>query len=190
MARGSRSTSSKARHPVRRLLIFPEPTSPGPSSIYVVGTDGSGMRQVTPEGLGSRRSRLVTRRIDDRLRINVPTPLALRARTSPIGASRSIRPDGGDLRDVVLPENNAITPSWTAGGSRNPLRSNERGRVQAIRTSAPDGSAAENVATFQTPKSSCIRSSGRRPERLRRIRASSQPAAPGKRRTSNGQSLE
>jgi len=131
----------------RRLLIFPEPTSPGPSSIYVVGNDGSGLRQLTPDGLAAGDpdwspggSTIVFG--------STPPHLWLYGQDQSDWAIRSIRPDGSHLQ-VVVPPDVAITPSWTAAGDRI-LFATTASNVQAIRTSAPDGSDVEDVANFHS----------------------------------------
>ena len=100
----------------RRLLIFPEPTSPGPSSIYVVGTDGSGLLQVTPDGVPAGDPDWSP---DGSLIVFGPTSLHLwlYGQNQAAWSIQAIRPDGTDLH-VVVPGTDAATPSWTAGGDQ------------------------------------------------------------------------
>ena len=131
----------------RRQLIFPEPTSPGPSSIHVIGTDGSGLRQLTPDGLAAGDPDWSP---DGSIIVFGSTPkhLWLYGQDESDWGIRSIRPDGSLLREVIAPDG-AITPSWTADGDRI-LFAGGSGTVQAIRTAAPDGSDVEVVANFRS----------------------------------------
>jgi dipeptidyl aminopeptidase/acylaminoacyl peptidase len=129
----------------RRLLIFPEPTSPGPSSIYVVGTDGSGLRQLTPDGVPAGDPDWSP---DGSLIVFGPTSLHLWLYGQNQAAWRiqAIRPDGTDLR-VIIPGPDAATPSWTAGGAQILFTQQDVAR-QVIRIADPDGSDVRDVATF------------------------------------------
>ena len=112
----------------RRLLIFPEPTSPGPSSIYVVGTDGSGLRQLTPVGVPAGDPDWSPGRITHRLRSHVAPPLALRPEPEPPGSSRRSGPT-------------APTFTWSF-----PVRTPRRraGRQAALRSCSPNKTAPGN----------------------------------------------
>jgi Tol biopolymer transport system component len=129
----------------RRPLIFPEPTSPGPSSIYVVGTDGSGLRQLTSDGVAAGDPDWSP---DGSLIVFGPTSLHLwLAGQDQSGWSiQAIRPDGSDLH-VVVPGPDAATPSWTAGGAQI-LFTQSVGERQLIRIADRDGSDIRDVARF------------------------------------------
>ena len=128
----------------RRQLIFPEPTSPGPSSIYVIGTDGSGLRQLTPDGVAAGDPAWSP---DGSLIVFGPTPLHLwvYGQNQDDWKIQAIRPDGTDLHLVVPPD--AATPSWTAGGAQIMFTQSEGTRL-LIRVADPDGSDVRDVATF------------------------------------------
>ena len=128
----------------RRQLIFPEPTSPGPSSIYVIGTDGSRLRQLTPDGVAAGDPAWSP---DGSLIAFGPTPLHLwlYGQNQNEWSIQAIRPDGTDLHVVVPPD--AATPSWTAGGAQIMFTQSE-GNRQLIRVADPDGSDVRDVATF------------------------------------------
>ena len=130
----------------RRQLIFPEPTSPGPSAIYVIGTDGSGLRQVTPDGLQAGDPDWSP---DGSSIVFGSTPLHLwvYGQDQSDWGIRSIRPDGRELQEVI-PPGTSITPSWTAGGEI--LFASTNGRVQGLRIAASDGSDVRDIATFQS----------------------------------------
>ena len=130
----------------RRQLIFPEPTSPGPSSIYVIGTDGSGLRPVTPNGLQAGDpdwspdgSSIVFG--------STPPHLWVYGQDQSDWGIRSIRPDGSNLQELV-PPGTSITPAWTADGEI--LFASTNGRVQGLRIAASDGSDVRDIATFQS----------------------------------------
>ena len=118
----------------RRMLIFPEPTSPGPSSIYVVGTDGSGLRQVTPDGVPAGDPDWSP---DGSFIVFGPTSLHLwlYGQNQAAWIIQAIRPDGTDLH-VVVPGTDAATPSWTAGGAQI-LFTQQDGNRQLIRIAKP-----------------------------------------------------
>ena len=145
MARRSRSTSWKARRSRRRLLIFPEPTSPGPSSIYVVGTDGSGLRQLTPDGVAAGDPDWSP---DGSLIVFGPTSLHLwlYGQNQDEWSIQAIRPDGTDLH-VCVP---VRTPQRRAGrrAVAQILFTQPDGNRQLIRIADPDGSDVRDVATF------------------------------------------
>ena len=128
----------------RRQLIFPEPTSPGPSSIYVIGTDGSRLRQLTPDGVAAGDPAWSP---DGSLIAFGPRPLHLwlYGQNQNEWSIQAIRPDGTDLHVVVPPD--AATPSWTAGGAQIMFTQSE-GNRQLIRVADPDGSDVRDVATF------------------------------------------
>jgi Tol biopolymer transport system component len=129
----------------RRPLIFPEPTSPGPSSIYVVGTDGSGLRQLTPDGVAAGDPDWSP---DGSFIVFGPTSLHLwlYGQDQSDWSIQAIRPDGSDLH-VVVPAPDAATPSWTAGGSQI-LFTQSVGKRQLIRIADRDGSDIRDVASF------------------------------------------
>jgi Tol biopolymer transport system component len=129
----------------RRQLIFPEPTSPGPSRLHVIGSDGSGLRQLTPDGISAGDPDWSP---DGSTIIFGSTPphLWLYAQDQTGWQIQSIRSDGSDLR-VIVPDGNAITPSWIPGGDRV-LFMETNGRVQVLRSVAPDGSNVRAFATF------------------------------------------
>ena len=129
----------------RRQLIFPEPTSPGPSSIHVVGADGTGLRQLTPDGVAAGDPDWSP---DGSAIVFGPTSLHLWLYAQDQAAWRiqTIRPDGTDLRAPV-PGTDAATPSWTAGGGQI-LFTQQDGTTQVIRIADPDGSDVRDVATF------------------------------------------
>jgi Tol biopolymer transport system component len=129
----------------RRQLIFPEPTSPGPSSLYVVGADGSGLRQLTPDGVSAGDPDWSP---DGSLIVFGPTSLHLWLYGQNQAAWRiqTIRPDGTDLR-VTVPGTDAATPSWTAGGGQILFTQQDVAR-QVIRIADSDGSDVRDVATF------------------------------------------
>ncbi len=129
----------------RRQLIFPEPTSPGPSSIYMVGTDGSDLRQLTTDGVAAGDPDWSP---DGSLIVFGPTPLHLwlYGQDQSSWSIQAIRPDGTDLHTVV-PAPDAATPSWTAGGNQI-LFTQQDGTRQVIRITNPDGSEVRDVAVF------------------------------------------
>jgi len=129
----------------RRRLIFPEPRPPGPSSIEVIGADGSGRRQVTSDGFDSGDPDWSP---DGSLIVFGPTSLHLWL----YGLDQSdwristIHPDGTGL-NVIVAGPNAATPSWTANGA-SVLFIQASGSLQVIRAVAPDGSGVRDVAAF------------------------------------------
>ena len=156
----------------RGMLIFPEPTSPGPSSIYVVGTDGSGLRQLTPDGVAAGDPDWSP---DGSFIVFGPTSLHLwlYGQNQHEWRIQAIRPDGSDLHVVVPPD--AATPSWTGGGAQI-LFTQSEGKRQLIRIADRDGSDIRDVASSPSPaRSRCTRSSSPCPERLRRIPRGNSP---------------
>ena len=129
----------------RRMLIFPEPTSPGPSSIYIVGTDGSGLRQLTPDGVPAGDPDWSP---DGSLIVFGPTSLHLwlYGQDQAAWIIQAIRPDGTDLHRVV-PGRDLGTPSWTARGAQI-LFTQQEGTRQLIRLADRDGSDIRDVASF------------------------------------------
>jgi Tol biopolymer transport system component len=131
----------------RRQLVFPEPTSPGPSRLFVIGTDGSGLYQLTPDGVAAGDpdwspdgSRIVFG--------STPPHLWLYAQDQSDWRISAVRPDGSDLR-VLVPGPDAITPSWTTGG-KSILFQGTNGTEQVIRIAEPDGSDARDLARFHS----------------------------------------
>jgi len=130
----------------RRRLIYPEPTSPGPSAIFLVATDGSGLHQLTPDGMDAGDPDWAP----NGSIVFGPTPLHLwlYGLDQSDWAIRTINPDGSRLR-VVVPPGDAATPSWTGGGDRILLIGtsaiNSRAAIQVV---GADGSGLADVATF------------------------------------------
>ena len=129
----------------RRRVIFPEPTSPGPSWIYVIGTDGSGRRQLTPDGLLAGDPDWSP---DGKTIIFGPTPfhLWLTGQDQTDWQIYAVGPDGSDLR-VIVPGPDVGAPSWTADGSQF-LFTRLGGDDQTVRLAAADGSGITDVARF------------------------------------------
>ena len=129
----------------RRRLIFPEPRPPGPSSIEVIGVDGSGRRQVTPDGLESGDPDWSP---DGSSIVFGPASLHLwiYGLDQTDWQISTIHPDGSGLH-VIVPGPDAATPSWTADGT-SVLFIQASGSLQAVRAIAPDGSGVRDVATF------------------------------------------
>ena len=148
----------------RRLLIFPEPTSPGPSSIYVVGTDGSGLRQVTPVGVPAGDPDWSP---DGSFIVFGPTSLHLwlYGQNQATWIIRAIRADGSDLH-VVVPGDSAATPSWTARGDQI-LFTQQDGNRQVIRFGKTKTAPIFATSRVSHPpaRSRCTRSSSPCPER-------------------------
>jgi dipeptidyl aminopeptidase/acylaminoacyl peptidase len=131
----------------RRRLIFPEPTSPGPSSIQIIGTDGSGLRQVTPDGLFVGDPDWSP---DGETILFGPTPLHLwlYGQDQTDWRIQAVGSDGSDLREII-PGPDVGAPSWTAGG-RQFLFTETNERNSAVRMAAPDGSGITDVARFHS----------------------------------------
>ena len=112
----------------RRMLIFPEPTSPGPSSIYIVGTDGSGLRQLTPDGVPAGDPDWSP---DGSLIVFGPTSLHLwlYGQDQAAWIIQAIRPDGTDLHRVV-PGRDARDTELDGARRSDPVH--PTGRHQAI----------------------------------------------------------
>jgi Tol biopolymer transport system component len=130
----------------RRRLVFPEPTAPGPSSVFVVGVDGSGLRQITPDGLDAGDPDWSP---DGSLIVFGPTPwhLWLYGLDQTDWAISTVRPDGAELH-VVLADGAAGTPSWTRDGRI--LFAESYGLDSSIRVIRPDGSNVQRVVTFRS----------------------------------------
>ena len=142
-ARGSRSTSSKARRP-SAPADFPG-TDIAWSELDLRGRDRWFRPASTDTGRrGGRRPGLVTRRIAHRLRSHAAPPLALRPKPGRM-EHPAIRPDGTDLtcRSLRTPQRRAGRPA--APRSCSP---NTTGNRQLIRSPDPDGSDVRDVATF------------------------------------------
>jgi Tol biopolymer transport system component len=131
----------------RRRLVFPEPTSPGPSSIQIIGTDGSGLRQVTPDGLFVGDPDWSP---DGETILFGPTPfhLWLYGQDQTDWRIQAVGPDGSGLREMI-PGPDVGAPSWTAGG-RQFLFTETNGLDQAVRVAASDGSGVTDVARFHS----------------------------------------
>jgi TolB protein len=129
----------------RRRLVYPEPTAPGPSSVFVVGADGSGLRQITPDGLEAGDPDWSP---DGSLIVFGPTSwhLWLYGLDQTDWAIKTVRPDGTDLR-VVLADGAAGTPSWTADGRI--LFTDSNGPDSRIQVIDADGSDRQDVARFR-----------------------------------------
>ena len=129
----------------RRHLVFPEPTAPGPSSIFVVGADGSGLRQITPDGLGAGDPDWSP---DGSLIVFGPTPWHdwFYGLDQTGWAIRTVHPDGSELR-VVLANGEAGTPSWTSDGRI--LFADANATVDRIQVIDADGSDLQDVARFR-----------------------------------------
>jgi Tol biopolymer transport system component len=129
-------------------ILFNRLNAKGQSAAYVVNTDGTGVRQITPWGLGGAGGRWSgTGWIVFGLYDRYPSPSWIHR-----GRLYLVRPDGSDLHKIDIDTNGswyyAKEPTWSPDGTRilfvMYLASNNEGQPDLF-TMNPDGSHLRQV---------------------------------------------